>query len=93
MKQSQIRIAYTVLRVNEIRLLTQNDINIIKASQFNIIHLKNKQSHIYLVSPRAVKDLEKCNTDFKIVFDKYKYHYLFGKEKPVNHKTLIKIPY
>lgn len=97
LRQAQLRIAYTILyyvglRINEIRKLTEEDtINAIKSHQLNIIHFKTNQPHIHILSKRAVKDLRKLENEFKIVFQKYKYKYLFGKNKPIITKSLIRI--
>ena len=96
LKEAQIRVAYTILyytglRINEIRMLTRNDINdAIKGGQFNVIHSKTNQAHIHVISSTAVQDLEKRYLDYQIIFDKYKYEYLFGKNKPMHSKALIK---
>jgi integrase len=97
LKQSQIRIVYTILyycgvRINEIRHLKQEDIQkAIAASQFSLIHHKTKQAHIHVLSKKAVQDLRKLTNEFSIVFDKYNYQYLFGKLQPINEKNIIKI--
>ena len=97
LKSSQLRIAYTILyhaglRLNEIRNLTEESLlNAIESSQLNIIHYKTKQSFIHVFSKRGVKELKNLNCEFDIVFKKYKYKYLFGKEKPVHKKALIQI--
>lgn len=96
LKEAQIRVAYTILyytglRVNEIRMLTRNDINdAIKGGQFNVIHSKTNQAYIHVISSTAVQDLEKRYLDYQIIFDKYKYKYLFGGNKPMHSKALIK---
>ena len=93
LKEAQIRVAYTILyytglRVNEIRMLTRNDINdAIKGGQFNVIHSKTNQAHIHVISSTAVQDLEKRYLDYQIIFDKYKYEYLFGENKPMHSKA------
>lgn len=97
LKQAQIRIVYTILyycgvRINEIRHLTEEDIQkAIASSQFSLIHHKTKQAHIHVISNKAVQDLRKLNTEFSIVFEKYNYKYLFGKLKPINQKNVIKM--
>lgn len=97
LKQTQIRVAYTILyhtglQINEIRVLTQNDINdAIKGGQFNIIQSETKQAHIHIISHTAVEDLKKRSSDYQIIFDKYKHEYLFGKNKPIHRKALIQI--
>jgi integrase/recombinase XerD len=97
LKRAQIRIVYTILyysgvRINEIRHLTREDIRkAIKASQFSLIHHKTKQAHIHILSKRAIQDLRKLNTEFSIVFDKYNFQYLFGKNRPITDKSVIKM--
>ena len=97
LKQAQIRIVYTILyycgvRINEIRHLTKEDIQkAIASSQFSLIHHKTKQTHIHVISKKAVQDLRKLSIEFSIVFEKYNYKYLFGKLKPINHKNVIKM--
>lgn len=97
LKSSQLVIAYTILyhtgvRINEIRTLTREHINdAIKISQFNLIHHKTKKAHIHILSDKAIKDLRNIDTHLKIVFDKYQSHYLFGKSKPMNKKSLIRM--
>ncbi|MGK0422360.1 MAG: integrase/recombinase XerD [Polaribacter sp.] len=97
LKYSQLVIAYTILyhtgvRINEIRTLTREDINdAIKISQFNLIHHKTKKAHIHILSDKAIKDLRNIDTHLKIVFDKHQSQYLFGKSKPMNKKSLIRM--
>lgn len=97
LKQSQIRIVYTILyycgvRINEIGHLTQEDIQkAVAASQFSLIHHKTKQAHIHILSKKAVQDFKKLTNEFSIVFDKYNYQYLFGKLQPINEKNIIKM--
>lgn len=97
MYQQNLNIAYTVLyhvglRINEIRHLTEKDLlDAIAASQFNIIHHKTKQPYIHVLSEQGVEQLKNLKTDFMIVFQTYKYKYLFGKETPIHKKTLIQI--
>ena len=82
---------YVGLRINEIRQLKQIDIdNAISAGQFNLVHYKNKQAHIHVLSAKAVQDLKKLQLEFSTVFSQYKYNYLFGKEKPISKETLIR---
>jgi hypothetical protein len=52
---------------------------------------KTNQPHIHILSRRAVKDFRKLENEFNIVFQKYKYKYLFGKDKPIIAKSLIRI--
>lgn len=80
------------LRLNEIRMLTEQSlIDAIGSSQFSIIHFKTKQPYIHVLSKRGVKYLKNLKEEFGVVFTKYKYKYLFGKEKPIHHKTFIQI--
>ena len=95
--RSQLRITYTILyycglRINEIRHLTQQDLQTaIEASQFNLIHHKTKEAHIHVLPRQAVKQFRELNKEFFIIFDKYQYNYLFGKSKPMTDKNLIKM--
>ena len=95
LKIAQLQIAYTILfyvgiRVNEMRFFTQKDIeNAISTSEFNITHYKQKEAHIHVISDLAVQELKDLKNQLKIVFDKYRYRYLFGKNKPVGEKHLI----
>lgn len=85
LKSSQLKITYTILyhaglQINEIRMLTRKQIEKArKSSQFNIIHSKIQQVHIHVMSDKAIKYLKNLKTEIKIVFEKYKYQYLFGK--------------
>jgi integrase len=83
---------HTGVRINEIRTLTREHINdAIKISQFNLIHHKTKKAHIHILSDKAIIDLRNIDTHLKIVFDKYQSQYLFGKSKPMNKKSLIRM--
>jgi integrase len=96
LKRAQFRVAYTilyytVLRLNEIKILTQDDIQkAIDARPFNIVHFKTKQSHIHIRGNQAVKDLKKLEPDYQIIFQKHHYKYLFGKNKPSHEKQMIR---
>jgi integrase len=96
LKRSQFRTAYTILyhvglRINEIRHLTEKDLrDAIASHQFNIIDYKTQQSHIHVLSNKAVQDFKNLEIDFKIIFDKYKFKYLFGKHQPIHQSNLIK---
>lgn len=97
LKQAQLRITYTILyhyglRINEIRHLTEQDIvTAIDAAQFNLVHHKTKKTNIHVLSKKAIRDLKNLKVEFTIVFDKYKYKFLFGKHKPIIEKSLIRI--
>ena len=97
LKSSQLKITYTILyhaglRINEIRMLTRKQIEEgIKSSQFNIIHYKTQQAHIHVLSDKAIRDLKNLEAEFEIVFEKYKYQYLFGKSKPMVNSSLIRM--
>lgn len=94
---AQLRIAYTILfytglRVNEIRCFQEHDIqNAIKTGQFSVVHFKQNQPHIHVVSDIAVKELKKLKSYYEIIFVKYKFNYLFGKDKPLDNKYFIKM--
>jgi len=95
--RAQLRITYTILyhcglRINEIRHLNQKDLGTaIDVAQFNLVHHKTKQAHIYVLSKKAVQDLQDLKLEFLIVFEKYQYQYLFGKQRPMTDKNLIKM--
>lgn len=61
------------------------------SSQINLIHFKTNQAHIHVLSVQGVKDLKKLENEYHIVFKKYNYEYLFGKQKPMHKKSLIRI--
>lgn len=85
----KLTIAYTILfftglRVNEMRYFQEHDIqNAIKTSQFSIVHYKQKEAHIHVISDLAVKELKNLKYYYQVIFVKYKYKYLFGKNKPI----------
>ena len=80
------------LRVNEIRFITFREIQeAMETSQITIITYKTKQSHIYILSKRAIQDLKDRHSDFNIVFKKNQYKYLFGKDKPIHEKSLVRL--
>ena len=96
LKCAQLRIGYTILfyvglRVNEIRFLQARDIqDAIKTLQFNVIHFKQRESNIHVILDVAARELKKLKCYNDIIFVKYKYKYLFGKDKPIDQKTLIR---
>ena len=95
-KRAQLRIAYTILyyagfRLNEMRNLTEEDIQkAMDSSQFSIIHYKTNKPHIHVLSKRAVEDLKKLKVEYKILFEKYNYKFLFGKGQPITESSLIR---
>ena len=97
LKCAQLTTAYTILfytglRVNEIRLFQEKDIqNAIKTSQFSVVHFKQKEPHIHVISDIAVQELKKLRNQLNVIFVKYKYKYLFGKDKPIHEKYLIEM--
>jgi integrase/transposase InsO family protein len=97
LKRAQLRIAYTILyyvglRINEIRQLTEKRLfDAIAASQLSIIHHKTRKPYIHVLSKTAVKALKNLKTEFTVVFQKYKYEFLFGAKKPIHKKTLIQV--
>ena len=96
LKQAQLRVAYSLLyhtglRINEIRQITDKQISdATLSSQFNVIHNKTKQAHIHVLSSNGVQKLKKLNTELTIIFSKYDYEYLFGKNKPMHQKALTR---
>ena len=96
LKRAQLRITYTILyyggfRLNEIRFLTNEQIqNAISSSQFSLIHYKTRKPHIHILSKKAVQELKNLKLEYSIIFDKYKYEFLYGKKEPINHKSLIR---
>ena len=95
LKWAQLTIAYTILfytglRINEIRTFQEKDIqDAIKTSQFSVIHFKQKEPHIHIISDTAVQELKKLKNQMNVIFVKYKYSYLFGKDKPIHNKHFI----
>lgn len=97
LRRAQLPITYTILyycglRINEIRHLNQKYLETaIAAAQFNLVHHKTKQAHIHVLSKKAVQDLQDLKLEFLIVFQKYQYQYLFGKQRPITDKNLIQM--
>ena len=97
LKQSQLRVAYTLLyytglRINEIRKITQKQIlDAIASSQLSAIHHKTKQAHIHVLSKTGLKKLKQLRLEYTIIFNKYGYKYLFGKIKPIHQKSLNRL--
>jgi len=97
LKQSQFRLAYTLLyftglRINEVRKITEKQIrDAILSSQLSVIHYKTKQAHFHVLSNNAVKSLKRLSMEQTIVFQKYNYKYLFGKNKPIHQKSLTRL--
>ena len=97
LKRAQLRITYTILyhcglRINEIRHLTQQGIfTAIDAAQFNLVHHKTKKAHIHVLSKTAIQDLKNLKVEFSIVFEKYKYEFLYRKYKPRTKNALIRM--
>jgi integrase len=96
LKRAQLRVAYTILyyagfRLNEIRNLTQKDIQkAIASSQFSIIQHKTNKAHIHVLPRKALEDLKKLNLEYEVIFEKYKYKFLFGKVEPIADKSLVR---
>ncbi len=92
LKRAQLRVAYTILyyagfRLNEIRNLTQKDIQkTIASSQFNIIQHKTNKAHIQVLPRKALEDLKKLNLEYEVIFEKYKYD-IFSRF--ISHKDMI----
>ena len=96
LKQAQLRVAYTLLyytglRINEIRQITHKKIvDAITSSQLNAIHYKTKQAHMHVLSKNGVKKLKELSVEYTIIFNKYGYKYLFGKNEPIHQKSLTR---
>jgi integrase/recombinase XerD len=96
LKQAQLRVAYTLLyhtglRINEIRSVTEDQINrTIKTSQISVIHHKTKQPYIHVLSKQGLLNIKRIKPEIDIIFNKYKFKYLFGKEKPAHKKSVIR---
>ena len=77
LKQSQLRVAYTLLYhtgliINEIREITEKNIyDVIASFQINAIHYKTKQAHIHVLSKNAVLKIKKLKPELTIIFSKY----------------------
>ena len=70
------------------RYFQEQDIqNAIKTAQFSVVHYKQKEAHIHVISDLAVQELKNLKHFYEIIFVKYKY--LFGKDKPIEEKFLI----
>lgn len=97
LRRSQLRICYSILfhvelRSNELREIKFKDISdAIETSKLSVIHYKTNQPHIHILSQKAVKDLKNIKDDYAIVFNKYNCEHLFGKTKPMDKKSLIRL--
>ena len=97
LKSAQLRVAYTILyhvglRVNEIRQLKEKDISdAIAASQLRVINSKTKHSSTHVLSKKATEALKSLKNEYAIIFQKYKYNYLLGKDKPIHQVSLIRM--
>jgi integrase/recombinase XerD len=93
---AQLVICYTILfhaglRVNELRLITLKDIqNSMATSELSVIHFKTNEPYVHILSKEAVLALKSLQNEMIIVFEKYKYSYLFGKNEPMHQKSLIR---
>jgi len=96
LKQAQLHITYTLLyhtgfRVNEIHQITKEQIeNAIKASQISVIHHKTRQPYIHVLSITDVQNFKRLKPEMEIIFNKYQFKYLFGKDEPMHKKSLIR---
>ena len=83
---------HTGLRINEIREITEKQIfNAIVSSQLSVIHHKTKQAHFHVLSKTGVKQLKQLQAEYTIIFSKYGYKYLFGKNCPIHQKSLTRL--
>ena len=53
------------------------------------MHFKQKEAHIHVISDLAVQQLKDLKHYYEVIFLRYKYKYLFGKDKPIEEKYLI----
>lgn len=97
LKQSQLRVAYTLfydtgLRINKIPEITQKQIlDAIASSQFSAIYHKTKQARIHVLSKNGIKKLKQLRLEYTIILNKYGYKYLFGKTRLIHQKSLNKL--
>ena len=93
LRRSQLRICYTIIfhlgtRINKIKHLKYKNItDAIKTFQFNLIQHKPKETYTHILSDRVIYDFKNLRMDYEIVFEKYKYEFLFGKVKPIAKKV------
>lgn len=96
LRAAQLRVCYTILfytglRINETAVLTHQDfIDVFETSQLTVTHFKQKQSHVHVLSKRALRDLALIQDDIEFIFVKNKFKFLFGKTKPMHEKSLIR---
>lgn len=62
---------------------------LLKAGSLMWFISKLTKLHIHVIYSTVIQDLKKRNLDYQIIFDKYKYEYLFGKNTPMRSKILI----
>ena len=96
LKSAQLIMAYTILfytglRINEIRSFQEKDIfDAIKTSQFSVVHFKQKEPHIHVISDLAVQELKKLKNQLNVISIKYKYKYLIEMiNKDLKHTCQI----
>lgn len=61
------------------------------SSQISAIHYKTKQAHIHVLSKNAVLRIKKLKPELTIIFSKYQFNFLFGKQKPMHGKSLVRL--
>nr|UXN44523.1 hypothetical protein [Navicula tsukamotoi] len=97
LRELQLRIAYMILyncqlRINQIRYLTQENLETaVSKGHLTLIDPNTKQKQIYILSTKIINQFKILAPKWRIIFEKYQYKYLFGKEKPMTDKNLIKI--
>jgi integrase len=95
--RSQLRIVYTICfnigcRVNELRFLTLEQINILtQTGKITLIHYKTKTTQVHVISKTGQTQLQQLGEELYIVFEKYNYKYLFGKNEPIHPKSIIRL--
>nr|UXN44469.1 hypothetical protein [Navicula tsukamotoi] len=97
LRRSQLQIIYTILyhcgiSINKIRYLNQETLkDAIYSGDLTLLNDGTKKRAIYRLSNNVRKDLKKLESQNRDIFTKYKLKYLFGKEKPITDKNLIKM--
>jgi site-specific recombinase XerD len=57
----------------------------------NVIHHKTKQAHIQVLFKNAIFKLKKLKPEIELVFSKYQFKHLFGREEPMHKKSIVKL--
>ena len=102
-RQSQLRIAYIILyycsmQISEIGYFTKKHIELIISNNSfgrlgeGIQSVRQCPRLIDHCAPNFVDEIiKKLKIDFQVVFEDYEYQFLFGKDRPITNKNLIRI--